>query len=928
VISPIFVILILVSLSEFTLANYVFFKGQASAYQRLAVGRCLDAGFISLFSAFFYSATSFNDAAIWNHLRAIPLLILPALTFLFTWSWTRQKNDFTGRALSIFVSISTLVFIAASILTSLAGFPTRQPGGAWITIPAGDTAWTIVVTAWTITLLAFSILLSSFYFFNIQNGRERASQLPIFLGLAGSTVLALLFGLLPGQFLPDLLVYLPAWILLSDILLVAGLTSRQFSSLDFSSSYYPILQFMQEAVALVDLEGRIQAVNAAFTRLVGSSEANIISRQLEEVFQSDQLTGERLVEKIQQEGSSQSDAELGLKNGNILYAHSVAAPIFDKFSRIRGYALILTDNSRLKDAERNFTSAQAESNQKFSNQIKDLKTANSVLEFDLSHYKMEEMQWRRRVFELESLTNLTSMLRTARTAQEMLSILVRETSQILDAGFGMILLRKGNDLIVKSLCGMPEDLKGRSHSAASDVFWKVYESGQSTFAEASQVEIPSFFPETASIAVFPLKTSEKKLGLFVLGFKSLKDFNEADQRLIQSIGTIASNALYRSNAMDTLEQRVISRNRELETLYQVASLANEAKEPASILGQTLNILMETLNAKAGVIYLNEKLNEVHISGRPPEYLEEIEDDLKGIAVENSIWRYIYRTNQPLLVQSLDDDNRIDISIVTELLAIGNCSCIGSPVRGSGETIGAICLFKDANMPFAQEDLALLGTAAHQLGIAIEIIRLRKLEERNAIGAERQRLAGELHDSISQLLSSQYLYAEASQKLIQSGDRPKLLEYLEQIRRVSHQALKEMRLLIHELRPAPIESLGLYGALQHRLETVERRAHIDATLSGDYGFRLPGNMEESLYSIAQDALNYSIKNSQATEVNVLLESDYDSILLEVKDNGSVMEGSGGKERTGLSHMRDRIENLGGTFKAESVPGKGTTLRITI
>jgi len=565
-------------------------------------------------------------------------------------------------------------------------------------------------------------------------------------------------------------------------------------------------------------------------------------------------------------------------------------------------------------------------------QVQELMKTNAALEEDLQQCKLEEMQWRRRVYELESLANLTAALRTARSIQEMLAVLVRETVSILEADAGVILLRKGNDLVVKSCYGVSGDLKGYCHPFERDTFWKVYEGGQTIIVTSGSVhpsqKIPAFFPQMATTAIFSLNTPERQLGVFVLGFNKPKELGDSDQKLVAAIGNITSNALYRSNAMDTLEQRVISRNRELETLYQVVSLANEAKEPNAILGQTLNILLETLNAKTGVIFLNDRVHEVRVATRLPESLSEIESDLNGIAFENSIWRYVYHTNQPLLVEDLEKDNRIDIKIVTELMVLGDCSCIGSPVRGSTETIGAMCIFKDSESPFTPEDLALLNTASHQLGIAIEIIRLRKLEERNAIWAERQRLAGELHDSISQLLSSQYLYAEASQNLIQNGDCQKAQEYMDQIRKASHQALKEMRLLIHELRPAPIESLGLYDALKHRLETVERRANIEATLQGEYNYRLPGNMEEGLYMIAQDALNYSIKNAQATQVTVKLDSDYDSIALEIEDNGRAISPASIKEKNGLSRMSERVQNMGGKLKIKSNPGKGNTLRITI
>jgi PAS domain S-box-containing protein len=932
VISPVFIILLIISLAELFLANFVFFKGQKPTWARLAAGRCLFLGLYCLFSAFFYSSVTLPEAVLWNQLRTIPFLLLPGLTFLFSWEWIHPLRACWSRRLKIGIIGSSILLSAASFSNEISGFTTRQADGTWTAVSGSSSFWPVITAGWAILLVIFSILFSIFHYFDLDQASERQTRLPIFIGIAGYLVPGLAVGMLPGQIASAFATFLPAWLLIMDILIVYGLTSRRFFYLSFSNVYHLVLQSIPEAVALLDLDARIRAVNPAFGKLTGETETELSGQPINEILPIDPASSGRLKEILNLAGSNRAGSEFILQNGKKIYVRVFSTPIFDWFSRRVGTVLIICDNSRMRESEINFEKSRFEANQKFNSQMNDLRTANAILEEDLHRLKLEEMQWRRRVFELESLTNLTSQLRTARSIQEMLALLLRETTHILEADLGLILLRKGSDLVVKYLHGISEDLKGHSHPFDQDIFWKTYESGQPAFLELNPGdrvrEVPTFFPQAASMAVFPLKTSEKQLGLFVLGFKNSKKFNEADQRLIISIGNIASNALYRSNAMDSLEQSVLSRNRELETLYQVVSLANEAREPGAILGQTLRILLETMDSKAGVIYLNDKLNEVHITARPENYLLEIEEDLKGISVENSIWRYIYHTNQPLLVQSLDTDNRIDVGIVTELLVLGSCGCIGAPIRGSNDTIGSICLFKDVEQAFSQEDLALLGTAAHQLGIAIEIIRLRKLEERNAIGAERQRLAGELHDSISQLLSSQFLYVEASQSLMQNGDKRNALENLDQVRRASQQALKEMRLLIHELRPAPIESLGLFGALQHRLETVERRAHIEATLSGDYGFRLPGNVEESLYMIAQDALNYSIRHSQATKVNVHLDSDYDTILLEINDNGNGTEPSATREKNGIARMRERVENLGGNLITDIIPGKGMTLRITI
>jgi signal transduction histidine kinase len=99
----------------------------------------------------------------------------------------------------------------------------------------------------------------------------------------------------------------------------------------------------------------------------------------------------------------------------------------------------------------------------------------------------------------------------------------------------------------------------------------------------------------------------------------------------------------------------------------------------------------------------------------------------------------------------------------------------------------------------------------------------------AVIAERNRLARELHDSVTQSLYSSTLLAEAGQRLAGTGDLERTQGYLSRLGEITQGALKEMRLLVHELRPLALQKEGLVGALQQRLDAVERRAGVDARL---------------------------------------------------------------------------------------------------
>jgi signal transduction histidine kinase len=208
-------------------------------------------------------------------------------------------------------------------------------------------------------------------------------------------------------------------------------------------------------------------------------------------------------------------------------------------------------------------------------------------------------------------------------------------------------------------------------------------------------------------------------------------------------------------------------------------------------------------------------------------------------------------------------------------------------------------------------------------------------EELAVAAERSRMARELHDSVTQSLHSSALMAAAGQRLADEGDLERTKHYLTRLGEISQQALKEMRLMVYELRPLALRQVGLVGALQQRLDAVERRAGVDARLvvvPGDRGegqeVELPAAVEETLYWIAQEALNNALKHAQPSSVIVTLRMD-DRVALEVADDGSGFDPRGVERGGGLGlvSMRERADKVGGTLSIHSAPGEGTRIEVT-
>jgi PAS domain S-box-containing protein len=200
----------------------------------------------------------------------------------------------------------------------------------------------------------------------------------------------------------------------------------------------------------------------------------------------------------------------------------------------------------------------------------------------------------------------------------------------------------------------------------------------------------------------------------------------------------------------------------------------------------------------------------------------------------------------------------------------------------------------------------------------------------AVADERNRLARELHDSVAQSIYSLTLFSETARHLLNQGNEERLEHYLIRLGQTSQQALKEMRLLVHELRPLQLENEGLVGALQHRLDAVERRAGIEPQLLLEGNVKLPPNHEYELYRVAQEALNNSLKHAAATSVTVRVAADGQRVQLEVQDNGKgfnpdTINDQGGM---GLVNMRHRVEELGGTLTISSQLNEGTKVKVIV
>jgi signal transduction histidine kinase len=196
--------------------------------------------------------------------------------------------------------------------------------------------------------------------------------------------------------------------------------------------------------------------------------------------------------------------------------------------------------------------------------------------------------------------------------------------------------------------------------------------------------------------------------------------------------------------------------------------------------------------------------------------------------------------------------------------------------------------------------------------------------------ERQRLARELHDSVSQALFGIQLGAQTVRELLSdeasaSDLRQNLAEPLDYVLSLAEAGLAEMRALIFELRPEALQAEGLVEALTKQANALRVRHHLHVKVEFGEEPDLTFEGKETLYRIAQEALYNVVKHAHATEVVVQLRGAVEGIELCVADNGDGFDCSATfPGHLGLRSMRERAVRLDGTFGVESDPGRGTRI----
>lgn len=384
-----------------------------------------------------------------------------------------------------------------------------------------------------------------------------------------------------------------------------------------------------------------------------------------------------------------------------------------------------------------------------------------------------------------------------------------------------------------------------------------------------------------------------------------------------------------------LEQRVEERTRELATLLEIAHSMTSTLELKPLLRLILNQLKMVVDYNGATVFTLQE-NELTIL----DYQGPIPQDevmrLRFPLAKASVNHEVISRGAPLIIDDVRGDSlpakSFQRSAGDQLLTTYGYirSWLGVPLTVQERVIGMMSLDHGEPNHYTPRHAQLALAIANQAAIAIENSRLYWQGKELAALEERQRLARELHDSVSQALYGIALGARTARAQLER-DPSKVAEPLEYVLQNAEAGLAEMRALIFELRPESLKTDGLAAALSKQADAVRKRHHIDVqTDLCDEPEQVPLEIKEALYRIVQEGMHNIVKHAHATRIDLKLNCDQANVItLEIADDGVGFDSQATfPGHLGLRSMRERVMRLGGAFSVHSEPGKGTRIRARI
>jgi PAS domain S-box-containing protein len=371
--------------------------------------------------------------------------------------------------------------------------------------------------------------------------------------------------------------------------------------------------------------------------------------------------------------------------------------------------------------------------------------------------------------------------------------------------------------------------------------------------------------------------------------------------------------------------------RELATLLEISRTVSSTLELRPLLGVILDQLKTVVDYSDAGIYLGPDADEYQLHEyRGPLPREEVVGH-RVSPEAGAIIRKAMARSGPVIVKDWGEHTPLmlaaaGVALPPGLESVGHGrALLWLPIIVRGAIAGALGVVHPQPGYYTERHGQLAMAFAQQVGSALENARLYEEAQGKAVLEERQRLARELHDSVSQVLYSIALNA-ASAVALGTRDPERAAALEGDVHELAGVGLAEMRALIFELRPESLEQEGLVSALHKQAEAVRARHGLTVHASLGAEPAVPLAAKEALYRIAQEALQNVAKHARAHSVELTLEQIGSEVILRIRDDGRGFDPDRSfPGHLGLHSMRERMAGVGGDLEIDSSRGRGTSIR---
>jgi nitrate/nitrite-specific signal transduction histidine kinase len=555
-----------------------------------------------------------------------------------------------------------------------------------------------------------------------------------------------------------------------------------------------------------------------------------------------------------------------------------------------------------------------------------------------------------RTRELEALNAISAVVSQSLDLDEVLHDAVDKTLQVMGVeGGGIYLLDQENGVLnIAAHQGLEPELVATIDGlkVGEGFSGRVVQSGEplvvgdiSTDPRLSRLEAQG--EAGYSLASVPLTSKGEALGTLFIVTGSIREFSDHDVQFLSSIGHQIGIAVENAQHLIQAESRML----ELEALYRADERMYRHLRLDEVLQALVDVAVDILNAdKSAVLTWDEGRKVWAISvarGFRPETVADLyfarEEGITGrvaatgqaVAVADSLADILRKGERTEALQAVD--------------AEGIRSFMHLPIQLDDEFFGIFNVSFTKPHAFGRDELRLFSSLAQRAALAIDNAQLYEQTQELAVIEERSRLARELHDAVTQTLFSASLIAEVLPELWET-DPDEGRELLDELKQLSRGALAEMRTLLLELRPAALVEANLADLLRQLAEAVTGREGVPVEVTIEGQCRLEPDVHVALYRIAQEALNNVVKHAQAGRVEVSLTcaprdpSEWGSskeglqgeqVELCIYDDGRGFDPSDvPPDRLGLGIIRERAQAIGAALQIDTLPGRGTVVRVHI